>query len=380
MGVEWGQEGTVVSGCTARMRRGGLPVLFLLCACARGGERQATAAEVLAACCGLSGQDLAALDRGQPIGRLIRLSEDGDTGDNDIAILGAIRLNVPKEAYLEWYKRVSNYTYSALVKEAVPFHVPPRAEDLAAVTLDSGEVRALRECRVGKCGLKLTAEEIAHVRSEVNWSSVAADTAAAQARDVIRNILLRQVERYVREGDAALPRYVDKGDTPRDVAATFQSLVEASAGYIGRAFPDVYARLRNHPAANGDGAVVTEDDILYWSLEGYGFGLKSLLNVVHARIHHVSPTVTVVSTKQLRATHYFEGYLGFAVLVDAGGRGSYLVYMNRSRIDLLRDAGIKKWLVRRFAPGAIRKEVMALKRQVEQGNATVNAPSAAGAR
>lgn len=325
---------------------------------AGGGEKDTRT--LLAECCGLSAQDLAAMDRGQAIGRLVRIGEDGD-GDHDIAILGAIRLQVPKEAYLKWYRQVSNYKYSTLVKEAGQLHVPPRAEDLAALTLDAGEVRTLRECRVGKCGLKLTAEEIARVRSEVDWGSVAADKAAAQARDVARSLVLQQVERYVKEGDAALPRFADKGESPLDVAATFRSLVAASAGNIGRAFPEVYQQLTK--------ATVREDDVLYWSIEGYGFGLKQFFNVVHTRFFEVSPQVTVVSTKQLRASHYFEGYLGFAVLADAaegpGGGGCYLVYLNRSRIDLLRDAGVKKWLVRRFAPGAIRKEVTALKREVE---------------
>jgi hypothetical protein len=326
-----------------------------------GGEKDTRT--LLAECCGLSAQDLAAMDRGQAIGRLVRIGEDGD-GDHDIAILGAIRLQVPKEAYLKWYRQVSNYKYSTLVKEAGQLHVPPRAEDVAALTLDAGEVRTLRECRVGKCGLKLTAEEIARVRSEVDWGSVAADRAAAQARDVARSLVLQQVERYVREGDAALPRFADKGENPLDVAATFRSLAASSAGSIGRAFPEVYQQLTR--------ATVREDDVLYWSIEGYGFGLKQFFNVVHTRFFEVSPQVTVVSTKQLRASHYFEGYLGFAVLADAeagpsaaGGGGCYLVYLNRSRIDLLRDAGVKKWLVRRFAPGAIRKEVTALKREVE---------------
>jgi hypothetical protein len=72
----------------------------------------------------------------------------------------------------------------------------------------------------------------------------------------------------------------------------------------------------------------------------------------------------VIASKQIWASHYYDGSLGITVLVDANP-GTYLVYLNRSRIDLLRDAGFKRWLVKRFAPGAIRKEVVTLKRQVE---------------
>ena len=314
---------------------------------------------LLESCCGLTAQDLAALDRGQAIGRLIRLGDGGD-GDNDIAILGAIRLNVSKEAYLEWYRNVSNYKYSALVKDVSQVHVPPKPEDVAALMLEAGDVRALRDCRVGKCGLKLTADEIARVRAEVDWTGAALDKSTAQAQELVRSIIWRQLDRYVREGDRALPQYADKGEM-RDLAATFKALVEAS-GYVRRAFPAVYERLLEPAVGN--------DDILYWSTEGYGFGLKNLVNVIHVRFHQPGPGVAVISTKQLRATHYYEGFLGISVLVDGPAVGtSYLVYLNRSRIDILRDAGVKKWLVRRFAPGAIRKEMTALKKQLDQAAA-----------
>ena len=104
--------------------------------------------------------------------------------------------------------------------------------------------------------------------------------------------------------------------------------------------------------------------MVYWSRELYGFGLKPLINVTHTTVHKANPSVTVIAAKQIWASHYYDGSLGFTVLVDASP-GTYLVYLNRSRIDLLRDAGFKRWLVKKFAPGAIRKEVTALKRQVE---------------
>lgn len=44
-------------------------------------------------------KNLTALNQGQAIGRLIKLGDD-----NDIAIMGAVRLNVPMETYLDRYR------------------------------------------------------------------------------------------------------------------------------------------------------------------------------------------------------------------------------------------------------------------------------------
>jgi len=93
--------------------------------------------------------------------------------------------------------------------------------------------------------------------------------------------------------------------------------------------------------------------------------MKALVNVLHVTFYRASPSVTVIATKQIWASHYYDGSLGITVLVDASP-GTYLVYLNRSRIDLLLDGGFKMWLAKQFAPGTIRKTVTALKRQVEE--------------
>jgi hypothetical protein len=162
-----------------------------------------------------------------------------------------------------------------------------------------------------------------------------------------------------------LPKYNDKPEEV-DVLATFRSLLEASP-YIKAAFPELFARLSQYRGIE-EGA--DRDEMIYWSREHYGFGLKALINVTHTMRYKASPSATVLAARQIWATHYYDGSLdydgslGFTVLADASP-GTYLVYLNRSRIDLLRGAGFKRWLVKRFAPGSIRKEVTALKRQVE---------------
>jgi len=308
-------------------------------------------AQVLEKCCALPPQRLKELNEGHAVGQLIKFGDD-----RDIALMGAIRLAIPKEAYLDWWRHVENYTFSPMVLEAGQFHIPPRPEDMGKLTLDTAQLKILKECEISKCGFKLSKEEIERAKTELAWDSPTVNTVA---QSWVKTVILKHVASYVEHGDAALPKYNDK-EEELDVRATFRSLLDASP-YLKEAFPELFAKLS---AFRGIQESAAQEDLLYWSQERYGFGLKPLLNVIHATLYQPSPAVAVIAAKQLWASHYYDGSLGLTVLVDANP-GTYLVYLNRSRIDLLKDAGVKKWFVKRFAPGAIRKEVTALKRQVE---------------
>ena len=314
---------------------------------------QESPAAVLEKCCAITAHDLTTLNKGQAIGRLIKLGDE-----TDIAIMGAVRLNVPAKAYIDWYRRVENYKYSAMVEEAARFHVPPRPEDVATFAVDTNQIKLLKECKPGNCGFKFSNEEIARSQAELDWKS---PNVVPQAEALAKSILLQHVARYMTQGDSALPKYNDKPEEV-DVLATFRSLLEDSP-YIKTAFPELFAQLSQY---RGIEESANRDEMIYWSREHYGFGLKPLINVTHTMLYKASPSVTVIAGKQIWASHYYDGSLGITVLADANP-GTYLVYLNRSRIDLLRGAGFKRWLVRRFAPGSIRKEVIALKRQVEAG-------------
>jgi hypothetical protein len=102
-------------------------------------------------------------------------------------------------------------------------------------------------------------------------------------------------------------------------------------------------------------------------VERYGFGFRPMLNLTQVTVHRQSASVVVIQSRQIRASHYYDGSLGYTVLVDAPGSGTYLVYLNRSRIDLLRGrfAFWKRSILERYAPGSIRKELGAIKRAVE---------------
>ena len=303
-------------------------------------------------CCGVSVDHIPRLDKGEALGKLVATGDD-----RDLALMGAVRLSVPKQVFLNWYRKVENYKSSPMVGEAVRLHTPPRPADFEKFTIDPHEFKALKSCVPGQCGLKLSAQEITRGQKELDWS---APNVAARAEALLRKILLEHATAYMQRGDEALPKYQDRPET-LDTRQVFLQLLQGSP-YFRSLSPALATRLQHYP---GVGPSPSDDELFYCTREQYGFGLKPLLNLTHVIIHHPSPDVAVIVAKQIWASHYYDGSLALTVLVDAHP-GTYLIYINRSRIDLLRRSGFKRALVNRFAPGTTRKAVLALKRTVEQ--------------
>ncbi len=302
-------------------------------------------------CCGLTADHILRLDKGEALGKLVATGDD-----RDLALMGAVRLAVSKEVFLAWYRDVQNYKSSPMVVEAAVIHTPPRPADFEKFTIDRNELKSLRSCLPGKCSVKLSAEQIEGSR-KLDWSAPAI---TAQAEAMLRGILFENASAYMQRGDQALPQYQDRPE-PLDVRQVFLELL-AGSGHLRKISPALHDRLKQY---EGVGKNQLDEDMFYCTRERYGFGLKPLLNVTHATLHQPSPDVAVIVAKQIWASHYYDGSLAVTVLIDAHP-GTYLIYINRSRIDLLRRAGFKRALVNRFAPSATRREVLALKRTVEQ--------------
>ena len=315
------------------------------------GSRQMTAATSEPLCCAISPAEMERLDKGESIARIIK------TTDHDLAILGGVKLRKSKEEFLKWFRNVENFKLSSMVPEAKAFHNPPKTEDLAGLTLSDQELKDIRLCQPGRCGSKLSTQEINLVKNSVDW---AATDASQKANVLFRRSMLDYVAGYLNRGNAALGRINDK-ESASDIAEIYSSLIR-NFPYLHDKFPEVFRHLQEFSGAKPQ----SSDHFIYWSRERYGFGMKPLLNVIHVSIHNPNPNILLIVSKQIRSTHYFDGSLGVTMLVDAPG-GAYLIYINRSRIDLLRDAGwFRRTLVEHNVPGATRKEMLAIRDRVEK--------------
>ena len=320
-------------------------LLVLFVGAVSGGEAET----FLSSCCAFTPIELERLAKSEAIARLIR------SPDREMSILGAVKLRTSKEEFLTWFRNLDNFKLMPIVAEVKMFHNPPRPEDLTALSLDTQEVREARNCVPGKCGLKLSSEEMERIKKGVDW---ALPDAHSKATDQARAMLLDYVKDYFARGNAALGKLNDRG-AGSSIAETFTAL-NANFPYLKEAFPEVFKELMTF---HGMGRS-SQDQFVYWSREKYGFGLKPLLNIIHVSIFKQRPDVILIASQQIRSTHYFDGSFGVTMLVDAPG-GAYLVYINRSRIDMLRDAGwLKRTLIERSLPGATRREMIGIRDRV----------------
>jgi hypothetical protein len=249
---------------------------------------------------------------------------------HEVAVLGAARADASTGCFLTEFEDIEKFKKSSLVLEVHKLGQTPDFEHLVSLTLGHEDVSALRDCRAGNCGMKLPASAMDSIRR------------AESSNTAFQQWLLNYLEAYVLSGNAALTEYDDRGKQVR-LADEFSALLDAKPSLMELA-PEFYTYLAQYPAASLPGV----SGFLYWSQEN--FGLKPVISVTHANIYR-QPGQAIIASKQIYANHYFEGSLGLTFLLD-GTNGSansmYIVYLNRSRIDLLGGwlGGLRRYVLR----------------------------------
>jgi hypothetical protein len=305
----------------------------------------------------VSARDRARLDRDQIVARVL------PGKDGQLAVFAATRLNAQPDALVAWTRAIAELKQSRFVLAIGRFSDPPRPSDLDGLTLDEGDLDAIRECRPGDCGLKLSAGHISSL-------TAALSAAGAGWRDAVhrefRRLLAERVLQYRAGGLAALPPPADRRKVLRPDDAL--SAIVGQSPYLAR-LPQLDAWLKEYPQAHP-----AVESFFYWSKETYGEG-KAVISITHVGIvrpasDHRLPAV-LVAGKQIFATHYLEGGLGLTmVLRDATSGTPYLAYVNRSQVDLLRGffggfvRGVLEDRVERQAPLIVR----GLRVRLESGN------------
>ena len=294
-----------------------------------------------------SEKDLLAMEEGKVVAKTF----DSEGVKNEVAAFGVMKMNLPKELYLEQFRDIVNFTKSPEIETIVKFSDPPRMEDLAQLKLVDVDLKALKSCRPKACKVKIDDKTMQRFQQEVEWEGA---DARNQADDLMRQFMLEYLQGYLEYGDAALGEYHDK-DEPLRIADAFGELLENSA-FLFEYVPELYEYLKNFPKSTLENA----EDFFYWSEEQYG--LKPVLNLFHITIYQREQGDSkdiFISSKQIYASHYFESSLGFTAFVDEHGEqsqaNSYLMYLNRSRFDQLR--GPLKTMIISIAKGRVHEGV-----------------------
>lgn len=288
----------------------------------------------------LSKEEIGKIEQGRAVLKLL----DTDV-KSELAVLGIIRFDVPSEYFLKRYRDIANFERGAGVPQIGVFSNPPKLEDLKSLRLNVEELKEIRRCKPGSCGVKLSAEAIKRLQKEVDWSN---PRYQEQANQLFRQIILELVQGYINTGNKALGSFQDRKKSIPG-SQEFQDLLAASP-YLKEFIPELHQYLLDYPHAK----LLQSEDLFYWSVVEFGY--KPTLRVNHVTIHRRQTEhgdLVAIASKQLYASHYFRAALELRFLVPLKNPadGFYLLLVNRTRVDGLDGifGGIKKAFIAKKA-------------------------------
>ena len=207
---------------------------------------------------------------------------------------------------------------------------PATPADFARLTLDAREVKALSRCRVNDCDVRLPADAIVRMRSELDGT--ASDVRAARANALFAELLAGYAAAYQARGNPALFEYANNDDPVR-IADSLDRLLRGSSLLYGLA-PDVFALQRDYP----EGRPKDAEQYCYWTKER--FWLSDVVSLSQTTIvDRAAGTgrLVVAVSKQLYASHYYESSLGLTVFVAGPAGEGWVFVVNRVRADIRRS-------------------------------------------
>jgi hypothetical protein len=288
---------------------------------------------------GFTAAEVAQFEAGEVIARVA-------PGDNDreVAVLGAVRIRVPKEDTLSYFNQFMSFEDGEVTLQFGRFSQPPVVADVSRLTLEADDVNALRACRPGNCDLRIGAAGMAEFQKAVDWK--AADS-TARVNQLARERITAYVADYLTRGNNALITYNDR-QQPVPLLNEWQGVL-ANTKNFGHYAPALKEYLDKFPQGSLPGAT----NVIYWAKENYGLP-KRVVHVTHM-VTWRDPARTdriLVAQKQIYASHYYDGSLALSAVIDAppvnGRPASYLLYFNRSRGDLLKGGfgGLRQMVAR----------------------------------
>ena len=291
---------------------------------------------------GMSAADIGRIDGGHVVTRTLDVKNR-----REVATLGIVRIRTTPAVYVERLMDIAEFKRTEDIIQIGKFGSPPQPGDVASLTIEEADVMQLRECRIDDCGVRLPADDIERVQREIDWS---APEASRRAGDLVRQLLVQYVTRYRAGGAGAAMEYAST--SPRlDVGREFAALVAADTT-TWKYVPRLRRHLLEYPGAGEDSIT----DFVYWSKERVHRRLVvSLTHVAIAPAVEPSPMTHAIASKQIYATHYYDASLGLTLLVPdptAPAPATYVIYLNRSRIDLF--DGLFGGVARRIVSGKAR--------------------------
>ncbi|HEX6729535.1 MAG TPA: hypothetical protein VF074_05970 [Pyrinomonadaceae bacterium] len=267
------------------------------------------------------GADQIALERGQPVAKLIPSNDL-----RDVAVCGVIELPSDPETALKAFQLSLSLKQKSILQSG-KFTNAPRVEDLASLTLSDGDISDLKTCTIGDCKLKLSAAMIQRFQKSIDWNAI---DYKEQVNQLFRLMIVEYVSAYLQRGDAALIEYADQS-TRVSLAREQESLL-TNLLYVNDTAPEFVRHLKVFPQST-----LPVEHSLSWAK--IDFGLKPVLLITDVSTYRSDvdgvPRVLVLS-KQIYANRYFDASLSLtAAIGDHTRTKSDLLYVNHSRASAL---------------------------------------------
>ena len=295
------------------------------------------------------------LDSGGNIARIV------PTQDHDIAVFAAIPVKVGGDRFVAWVRRIEVLKKTSYVQAIRRVSTPVRLQDFDTLTIEPGDLDDIKNCRPGKCALKLSAAEIDVLQNTIRQHGAEWRPAVESA---FRQIVFERIKTYVAHGHDGFAEVRDVS-VPHSPSQSFGGVLQRS-DFLARQLPQLAEYFRRPPTTSPG-----IESFIYWSKEM--FARKPVISATQVTIVRPDrgglPEV-VVASKQIFATHYMDASLSITALVKDGESRRYLTYVNRSDIDVVN--GFFGGLVRSILQRRVRNEapgiLIGLRERLESGD------------
>src|SRR6516164_2428196 len=156
---------------------------------------------------GLNQDQITAIEHGQPFAKNAQPRSPAE-----IFVIGVIYINAAPESYVKFVSDLSNLRHLPFLEFLAikNFSNPPQLSDLQGFGLDNDDMRALRDCKPGKCEIQLPASNaMDELRKSVNWS---APNMNEQVNQLLQKLAFSRLQDHQKEGNRIFePVYNDKG-------------------------------------------------------------------------------------------------------------------------------------------------------------------------
>jgi hypothetical protein len=283
------------------------------------------------------------LDAGGNIARVVPAQE------HDIAVFAAVPVSVGGDRLVAWVRRIEALKKTSYVHAIRRVSSPPRLQDFDNLAVEPGDLDDIRNCRPGKCALKLSAPEIETLQSIIRQRGAEWRPSVEVA---FRQLVFERIKTYIAKGHDGFADVRDVSE-PHSPARAFAGVLLRSE-FLTRQLPQLVAQLERRPSQS-----TGIESFIYWSKEL--FSRKTVISATQVSIVRPDrdgmPEV-VIASKQIFATHYMDASLGITAIVKDGPSKRYLTYLNRTDVDVV--GGFFGGLVRSILQRRLRNEAPAI--------------------